>query len=464
MPSTILQRLKAIVGEEHAYLPEEVDAASVKDHSLFADCPFEALVYPASPREIACIVDLCNQCQIPLTPRGGGTGVTGGALPVAGGILLSLRRLDRILHVDLSNRYAVVESGVITETFCTAIEAQGMYFPIYPGSKGSSFIGGNIAENAGSPRSCKYGTVKDFLLNLEVVLPTGEVIWTGANVYKDVTGLNLTQLFAGSEGVLGIITKAVLKIIPKPLKKRTLLAGFSDVRTACEAALSLSRGFIQPAAVELITRSAIDLTAPFVSANYPLLGPDVQAHVLLEWEEYTEAGLDLAVDESYKRLQAYDPVDVFSGISAGESDLLWSLRNRIGEAMTAQGCRYRDIDSCVPPANVFAYLESIDGIASRYGRRLICFGHAMDGNLHTMLLLPEGDSGVEALDLTSLLTDIYNAALSLGGTISGEHGIGCLQNEFLPLQLSATHLALMRRVKMAFDPRLILNPGKLLLT
>lgn len=463
MPSTFLERLRSIVGEKHIHLPEEVEPASVRDHSPGGDYSFEALVCPGTVGEVSEIVGVCNAHRVPLTPKGGGTGVTGGALPVTGGILLSLRRLDEIIEIDLPNRYAIVESGVITETFCTAVEAAGMYFPVVPGSKGSSFIGGNIAENAGSPKSCKYGTVKDWVLNLEVVLPTGEIIWTGSNVYKDVTGLNLTQLFAGSEGVLGIITKAVLKLIPRPLARRTLLAGFHDLGMACEAALDIGHCTLRPAALELITRSAIDLTAPFVKDSYPLLDPSVAAHLLLEWEEYTTQGLEVAVDTAYQKLQPYDPIDVFSGSSAGESEFIWTLRSRIGEAMTSGGCRYRDIDSCIPPAAVYAYLEAIGRIGVRYERQLICFGHVMDGNLHTMLLLSEEDPAVDAGGLTPLLTEIYNAALRLGGTISGEHGIGRLQQDFLPLQLSPTHLSVLRRIKKAFDPNLILNPGKMLL-
>ena len=461
---TLVQELEAIVGEEFVHTQEEIKHLYAKDQSPNAISSFDVVIRPASPEQIAAVFLVAVKYNIPVTPRGGGTGVTGGALPVEGGIVLSMERLNRILCVDIENRYVILESGVITEIFCQEVKKQDMYFPVAPGSKESSFIGGNIAENAGSPGSCKYGTFKDYVLNLEVVLATGEIIWTGSNVYKDVSGLNLTSLFVGSEGVLGIITKAVLKIIPEPQRSASVLIGFNQLEKACAAALRIARMSTTPAALELITKNAVEITKPFLPSNYPLLGSSVEAILLIEWKEHLSAVIESAVSECDRLLQLFDPGDIFMGTSAAENALIWSLRNKTGVAMTTNGFAYRDIDACVPPAAVYNYLQLINAIGKKYDLRIICFGHIMDGNIHTMLLSHKDESGHESTTLNKVLSEIYSAAISLGGTISGEHGIGNLQQEFLSLQLSKTHLNLMRQIKKLLDPKMILNPGKMLLT
>ena len=260
--SMFLEGLTDIVGADFIFTDEQTKSDYSKDHSFYSTCTFDVLVKPGSAREIAAILSLCNRFSKPVTPRGGGTGVTGGALTAKGGVMLSVERLDRIISIDVLNRYAIVEAGVITESLCNEIESKGMYFPVYPGSKAASFIGGNVAENAASPKSCKYGPIRNFVLNLEVVLPTGEIIWTGENVHKDVTGINLTQLFIGSEGVLGVITKVVLRILPRPTITRTILTGFRELSDACNACLELGGLSTAPSSVELITEGAIELTAP----------------------------------------------------------------------------------------------------------------------------------------------------------------------------------------------------------
>ncbi|MHA4810739.1 FAD-binding oxidoreductase [Flavitalea flava] len=459
----LIREMVNIVGKEYVFSSGEIMPDYAKDHSLHKDCPFEILVKPASPEEISAILQICCRFNIPVTPRGGGTGVTGGALPVKGGVVLSLERMDRILSIDVPNRYAIVETGVITEIFCDAVTANGMYYPVVPGSKGSSFIGGNLALNAGSPKSCRYGTTKDFVLNLQVVLSSGEIIWTGANVYKNSTGFNLTQLFIGSEGVLGIITKAVLKLLPRPASTKLLLAGFRNTKDACNASLALSRFATRPSAVELITESAISLTTPYLPEKYPLLYFPVKAHLLVEWEGFGDEDPDAVITGFSHLIGENDPVDILMGSTIQEMDLLWSLRRRIDTAMTNNGWLYRDIDACVPPDRVNDYLEMTGHIGKKNGRELISFGHVMDGNIHTMLLIEKEDIPENRLTEKVFLQEIYSAALSLGGTISGEHGIGCLQQEFLPLQLSERHLSLLRQIKSVFDPSHILNPGKLLL-
>jgi len=420
------------------------------------------LVTPENTRAISSLLKLCNAAGMPVTPQGGGTGVTGGAYPFKGGVVLSLKRLDQIISIEKQNRFAVVEAGVITETFCEAVESAGMYFPIQPGSKGSSFIGGNLALNAGSPKSCKYGTFKDYVLNLEVVLPTGEIIWTGANVHKNATGLNLTQLFVGSEGTLGIITKAVLKILPKPSHSRVFVAGFSTLETACQACLVLAEMSGKPSGIELITEEAIVETAVFIPKHYPMLQPPVTTHVLVEAECNSQMEMDLFVEEVFAKLSELKPHDTVMGATSQEKDFLWLLRKSIEMAMTSNGRNYRDIDACVPPDALYCYLTAARSLAREHHRTLISFGHAMDGNLHTMLLTEAGEKHDPESE-RAFLTKMYGVAVSLRGAISGEHGIGMLQQEFLPIQLSAKHLSLAKALKSVFDPAHILNPGKLLM-
>lgn len=461
--------LKKIVGEGYVFTGASIDAGYGRDQSLCPGRTFDALVRPGCAEEISAIVRLCGRHGIPLTPRGGGTGVTGGAIPAKGGVVLSCERLNRILSIDIENRYAIVESGVVTEIFCDALESRGMYFPVVPGSKGSSLIGGNLAMNSGSPRSCKYGLIGNHVLNLEVVLPTGEIMETGANVLKNAAGFNLTALFTGSEGTLGVITKAVLKISPLPASRRLLLAGYSGLAEACSVSQRLAASVVHPSAVELVTEDAIRMTIPHLPENFPLLTPDIRAHLLVELEANGGEDMEALTGVTAGILETGDPVDIVVGSTFQEREFLWALRGKIDVAMTSNGWSYRDIDTCIPPAGVFDYLERIGQISLAHRQKMISFGHIMDGNLHTMLLFRSrgADSGSPGTDdpgkVRAVVEEIYRAALQIGGTITGEHGIGLLQQEFLPLQFSPGELDLMRRLKLAFDPHLIMNPGKILL-
>jgi glycolate oxidase len=459
-------QLISIAGEEHVLIGDAIEKSYMHDHSLLRGNSLEALVKPGSLGETTAILRLCHEHRVALTIRGGGTGVTGGAVPLQGGVVLSCERLNRIISIDAANRYATVEAGVVTQTFCDALEAEGLYYPVVPGSKGSSFIGGNLAMNAGSPRSCKYGSTADQVLNLEVALATGEVIRTGADVYKNVAGLDLTRLFIGSEGVLGIITKAVVKIFPLPARRRLFLAGFRELKSACDACLLIARSPLRPSAVELMTEKAIRLTAPYVPSGYPMIKPDIRAQLLVEIELEHADGECFGDDHAGELLEASGAVDVAVGETAQERELLWGLRGRIDVAMTSVGWSYRDIDTCVPPARLYDYLQEVEKIGNAHGQSLITFGHAMDGNMHTMLLFKDCKvsggiaCGNPFAEMTPLLTELYTIAIRMGGTITGEHGIGALQREFLPLQFSPIELELMRRIKTAFDPYSILNPGK----
>jgi glycolate oxidase len=450
-----------ICGSEHVIADPQCIRNYGHDQTLNLHYDAELIIRPGSPEEISAILKICSQHRIAVTPRGGGSGVTGGALPIRGGIILSLERLNRVLSINQEDRYIVAESGVVTADLCRAAENEGLYFPVAPSSKDFSFVGGNVAENAGSIRSCKYGTTSSFVRNLEVVLPNGAIVWTGSNVAKNATGLNVTPLFVGSEGTLGIITKVVYKLIPRPTSEVWLLAGFANLRQACDAVLDIKRSGLSPSAVELICKNALELTATHLNRPLPLVKENVDAHLLLELQEDSDAAMIGSLEALAGIVQRHTSEEIMVAESAAQKKVLGQLRFSIGDAMTTAGRNYRDVDACVPAANLYAYILEVERICQQYGIPLVCFGHALDGNLHTMLLLDSGGAADEPSRVEKAVAAIYHYAVTAGGVISGEHGIGCLQKEYMPLQFSDNQLALMYSIKSALDPAGILNPGKM---
>ncbi|WP_226179783.1 FAD-binding oxidoreductase [Hymenobacter lucidus] len=432
-----------------------------QDETLGLNFGFDILVKPGTAEEVAAIVKTCNELRIPITPRGGGSGVTGGALPIQGGVVVSLERLNKIIRIDEINGYVVAESGVITAELCEQVEQHGLYFPVQPSSKAYSFIGGNVAENAGSIHSCRYGTTAQYVLNLEVVLPTGAIIWTGANVPKNATGLNLTPLFVGSEGVLGIITKVVYRLIRRPEHEVTLLAGFETMEAACNAVLAIKQASISPAAVELIGQEALHLTAAYLNRTLPLVKEGIKAHLLIGLQEVTESALLHAMEKTGSVLEKYTTEPILAGTTALEKEQLWKLRFSIGAALSGKGKTYRDIDISIPLSLLYQYITKVEEIAASYHLAVACFGHALDGNLHTMIMLEQHMGPQAEAKAAEAVKNIYAYAIANGGVISGEHGIGMLQKEFMEVQFSEDHLALSRSIKRLLDPRDILNPGKI---
>jgi len=431
-----------------------------KDQTLGFHFDFNILIKPGSVDEISGIVKICTKYRIPITPRGGGSGVTGGALPVHGGVVLSTERLNNILGINKIESYVISECGVVTDDLRSFVEANDLYLPVYPSSSPYSFVGGNVAENAGSINSCKYGTTSQYVLNLEVVMPNGDVIWTGANVSKNVSGLNITQLFVGSEGVLGIITKIVYKLITKPKYEVVLLAGFMSLESACKAVLAIKQSRIKPAAVELICSNAIDLTREYLEEEMLLQGKDITTHLLIGVQEDYESVLYSCLEEINGIIRQYTDDDILVGTSDSERYRITKLRFNIGNAMTMGGRRYRDIDACVPLSHLYDYIKKVEAICASNRIEVICFGHALDGNLHTMLVFDDEQSaGVTKVKRAIL--EIYEYVVSVGGVISGEHGIGSVQREFMRMQHSQAHLKLLSKIKRLIDPNNIMNPGKL---
>jgi len=394
-----------------------------------------AVVVPSTAEQVAAILGYCNQHSIPVTARGAGTGLSGGALPVRGGVVLASSGLNRIISIDKENFQACVEPGVINEVFRNAVEAEGLYYPPDPASRGSCFLGGNIAHSSGGPRAVKYGTTRDYVLNLQVALPSGELIWTGANTVKNSTGYNLTQLMVGSEGTLGIVTKIVFRLIALPL-----LSG------------------IVPAALELMERSGVVISMRATKTSFPLL-ENADTYLMLELDGDDRSLLISQAEQLLPVLEEAGSLDVMMADTAALAEQWWKVRRSIGEAVKGESI-YKEEDTVVPRAALPDLMAAVKDIGAAYGFRTVCYGHAGDGNLHVNILrdaLTEKDWNEE---VPKAIREIFAVCKRLGGTISGEHGIGLVQAPYLDIVFHDVHLRLMRGIKQVFDPNGILNPGK----
>jgi glycolate oxidase len=416
---------------------------------------------PNSAHQISEILRYCNRHLISVTARGAGTGLSGGALPVTGGVSLSTERLNKIIEIDERNLQITVEPGVITQVLQECVKAKGLFYPPDPSSRGSCFIGGNLAENAGGPRAVKYGVTKDYVLNLEVVLATGEIIWTGANTLKNSTGYNFTQLMVGSEGTLGIITKAVLKLLPFPKQNLLMLVPFFNAGQACEAVSAIFRAGIIPSALEFMERDAIDFTLRFVDNVNVTINDNVQAHLLIEVDGNRDDVLMEECEKIAEVLQHFDCDEIMFAENEKQKDDLWRLRRRVGEAVKSNSI-YKEEDTVVPRADLPILLEGVKSIGNKYGFKSVCYGHAGDGNLHVNILKGNLSETQWNEDLPKGITEIFELVKSLKGTISGEHGIGWVQKNYLPIVFNDTVLQLHKQIKQIFDPNGILNPGKII--
>lgn len=414
---------------------------------------------PHSAEAVAAVLACCNRFGVPLTTRGAGTGLSGGALPVQAGVVLSTAALNRILRIDEQNLQAIVEPGVITQQFQEAVEQLGLYYPPDPSSRGSCFIGGNLAESAGGPRAVKYGTTRDYVLNLELALPSGELIWTGANVLKNATGYNLTQLVVGSEGTLGVITKAVFRLIPYPKHNLLMLVPFKSLESACAAVSAVFRAGIVPSALEFMEREAILWAAEYL--KQPIELPDeVQAHLLIELDGNFPEQLHQEAEQLYSLLEDFDTDEVLLAESSEQKEMLWKLRRNVAHAVKATSV-YKEEDTVVPRASLPQLIRKVKEVGEKYGFQSVCYGHAGDGNVHVNII--KGDLSEQAWQHTVSkgIREIFEEVHRLGGTISGEHGIGLVQQAYLDIVFDHTQMTLMQGIKRLFDPKGILNPGKM---
>ncbi len=451
--------LKEIVGTDFVFSDEDKLLEYSSDETEDLSYPPEVVLKPKTTEEISKIITYCNDKLISITPCGARTGLSGGSLPIKGGIALSTERLNSIIEIDDRNLQAKVEPGVINQVFRDAVEEKGLFYPPDPASKGSCFLGGNLAENSGGPKALKYGVTKDYVLNLEVVLPTGEIIWTGANVLKNSTGYNLTQLMIGSEGTLGIITKIVFKLIPLPTKDITILAPFSSAEKACEAVSAVFRAGITPSALEFIERDAIDWTIKYTDVEIQIL-EDVQAHLLVEVDGNDIDLLYKDCEKIAEVMEQFDCGEILLADSESQKEQLWKLRRSVGEAVKANSV-YKEEDTVVPRAELGKLLIGVKEIGAKYGFKSVCYGHAGDGNLHVNIIKGEMSDSDWNNKLTFGIREIFELTKNLGGTISGEHGIGLVQKEYLGIVLSDKNIELQKGIKKLFDPNLILNPGKI---
>ena len=451
--------LKEIVGTDFVFSDEDKLLEYSSDETEDLSYPPELVLKPKTTEEISKIITYCNDKLISITPCGARTGLSGGSLPIKGGIALSTERLNSIIEIDERNLQAKIEPGVINQVFRDAVEEKGLFYPPDPASKGSCFLGGNLAENSGGPKALKYGVTKDYVLNLEVVLPTGEIIWTGANVLKNSTGYNLTQLMIGSEGTLGIITKIVFKLIPLPTKDITMLVPFSSAEKACQAVSAVFRAGITPSALEFIERDAIDWTIRYTDVEIQIL-EDVQAHLLVEVDGNDIDLLYKDCEKIAEVMEQFDCGEILLADSESQKEQLWKLRRSVGEAVKANSV-YKEEDTVVPRADLAKLLIGVKEIGAKYGFKSVCYGHAGDGNLHVNIIKGEMSDSDWKNKLTFGIREIFELTKNLGGTISGEHGIGLVQKEYLGIVLSDKNIELQKGIKKLFDPNQILNPGKI---
>jgi glycolate oxidase len=420
----------------------------------------EVILKPSSVKEISQIAKICNEHIIPLTVRGAGTGLSGGALPIKGGVLLSMEKFNKIIKIDERNLQATVEPGVINYEFQEAVKQVGLFYPPDPASWGSCSLGGNIAHSSGGPKAVKYGTTRDYVLNLEIVLPNGEIIWTGANTLKYSTGYNLTHLMVGSEGTLCIVTKIVFKLITLPKHDLLMLVPFNSAELACKAVAEVFKAGINPSAMEFMEKDAIDWSIKYSGELSFRVKPEWQALLIVEVDGNNLDVLmsDCEIISSVMQQNQCD--EILFADSTEQKNAIWKIRRKVGEAVKSNSV-YKEEDTVVPRAELPILLKGVKAIGKKYGFNSVCYGHAGDGNLHVNIIKGALSDDVWNVDLPNAISEIFELCKSLGGTISGEHGIGLVQKNYLPIVFSPYHLQLMKDIKKVFDPNYILNPGKI---
>lgn len=456
----IQNKLVEVVGSLYVFIDDETLNEYGKDHTEDLIFPPSIVVKPASTQEVSAIMKLAFEYAIPVVPIGARTGLSGGILAVHKGIGLSLERLNQIEKIDEQNLQVITQPGVITEALQNAVAEKGLMYPVDPSSKGSCFIGGNIAENAGGARAVKYGVTKDYVLNLEVVLPNGEIIWTAANTLKNATGYNLTQLIVGSEGTLGIVTKIVLKLIPAVQHNVLLLVPFFKMDQAAAAVSAIFKAGIVPSALEFMERDAIDWTMKFTEVPDLNLKPEIEAHLLIEVDGNYPEVLMSEAEKILSVVEVYEIDEVLFADTVEQKNALWKLRRNVAEAVK-QNTVYKEEDTVVPRYELPKLLIGIKEIGTKYGFKSICYGHAGDGNLHVNIVKLDMPDELWKNEVPKGVKEIFELTKSLNGTISGEHGIGLVQKEFLSIVFSDTELNLMYQIKKIFDQKNIMNPGKI---
>jgi glycolate oxidase len=455
----ILRRLEEISGPKAVFSDPETLGIYSHDETLGLSFPPEVVVKVATSEEIQEIIHLASLENIPVTPRGKGTGLSGGAVPVHGGIVLSCEKMEKIIDIDRENLMVITEPGIITGELQRTLEAEGLFYPPDPASVDSCSIGGNVAEGAGGSRAVKYGTTKDYVNGLRVVLPSGEMTSTGGKVVKDVTGYNLTQLLIGSEGTMAVVSQIILRLIPLPKLRQDLLMPYKSVDQAARTVSEIIQAKIVPTAIELMEQSSFELAETFTKRQ--LSFRDAAAHLLIALDgnhpEALEAERD-RVGEICERNGAYD---VLIADSRPARERMWEGRKCLFEAANQVGKMYKSLDVVVPRSLIPMLIRKVNETSGHYGIKSMSFGHAGDGNIHVLLfkgeLTDEKWNGV----IDRAQRDLYEQTIRLGGKITAEHGIGLLRKPYLSMNLDDSQIELSKRLKRAFDPKNLLNPGKI---
>jgi glycolate oxidase len=454
--TSIADEFRSIVGNEW-FLDTPEDLLSYSYDGFLPEFKPDAVIVPGNSDEISHIMKLANREMINIIPRGAGTNICGSSVAREGGIIIAFHRMNKILEIDPESRCAVVQPGVVNADLQREVAGYGLMYPPDPASLFVSTIGGNVALNAGGPRGVKYGVTRDYLLGLEVVLPTGEVIHTGGKTLKNVSGYDLTRLMCGSEGTLGIITEITLRLVPLPPAKATLQAIFSDLDDAAKTVSAIIGAGIVPTTLELIDRVVLDVIGSYGGAKFR---KDAEALLLIEVD-----GEEALVQGQGKRIEAFckerGAVEAELASTPSEADKLWQARRSAFGAVASLRPNCIVEDATVPVRRLADIIRKIVELAEKYRLKIGVLAHAGDGNLHPLIMTDLRDKD-EMARVDKALEEMYEAAIAMGGTLSGEHGIGIAKDRFMSMEFSETSIALMRGIKQVFDPNNILNPGSFL--
>lgn len=421
----------------------------------------DIVLMPETTQQVSKIMQYCYDNFIPVTPRGAGTGLSGGAIPVKKGVVLSLEKMNKILKIDVPNRMVITQPGVITQVLQEEVQKYGLFYPPDPASRGSCFIGGNVAENSGGPKAVKYGVTKDYVLDLEVVLPCGTILHTGAATFKNATGYNLTQLFVGSEGTLGIVTEITLKLLHTPKHDVLMMIMFDSLIAASRAVNQILQTGILPSALELMEKDALDFGMQYILDVEISIPENTEAVLLVELDGNYPEILQKEAETIAGILENNGVIDIYWAEESNDKQRLWKLRRGIGEAVKMHSV-YKEEDTVVPVSAIPELIEKVKDLGKQFGFRSVCYGHAGDGNIHVNILKDSmREEDWNGTKLEEAIRELFRTCKRLGGTISGEHGIGLVQKKYLKEVFTEEEIEWQKKVKILFDPRNILNPGKI---